>query len=144
MVPNVPIGKAKSVQDVQIVQAVQNVAIVSQRVKLDTVAFKDESFKDFVLDQLQDLDDVAARPMFGGYGLYHDETFFGILYKGRLYFKIDEDSVGEYRKRKMKPFRPNARQTLKTYYEVPVEFIEDRDKLIEWACKAIQCRARKS
>lgn len=119
-------------------------AIVSQRVKLDTVAFKDESFKDFVLDQLQDLDDVAARPMFGGYGLYHDETFFGILYKGRLYFKIDEDSVGEYRKRKMKPFRPNARQTLKTYYEVPVEFIEDRDKLIEWACKAIQCRARKS
>jgi len=30
---------------------------------------KDESFKDFVLDQLRGLDDVEARRMFGGYGL---------------------------------------------------------------------------
>jgi TfoX/Sxy family transcriptional regulator of competence genes len=36
---------------------------------------KDDSFKTFVLDQLQKLDDVEARRMFGGYGLYHDETF---------------------------------------------------------------------
>ena len=69
----------------------------------------DESFKDFVLDQLHELDDVEARRMFGGYGFYQDETFFGIIYKSCLYFKIDESTVGEYRKRKMKPFRPNAR-----------------------------------
>ncbi len=78
---------------------------------------KDESFKDFVLDQLRGLDDVEARRMFGGYGLYQDETFFGIVHKGRLYFKIDGSTVGEYRKHKMKPFRPNARQTLKSYYQ---------------------------
>jgi TfoX/Sxy family transcriptional regulator of competence genes len=30
---------------------------------------KDDSFRDFVLDQLRDLDDVEARRMFGGYGL---------------------------------------------------------------------------
>jgi DNA transformation protein and related proteins len=51
---------------------------------------KDESFKDFVLDQLQELDGVEARRMFGGYGLYQNETFFGILHKGKLRFKIDE------------------------------------------------------
>ena len=45
---------------------------------------KDDSFKDFVLDQLQELDSVEARRMFGGYGLYQDETFFGIIHKGRL------------------------------------------------------------
>ena len=73
------------------------------------MASKDESFKDFVLDQLQDLDDVEARRMFGGYGLYKDETFFGILHKGKLYFKVDESTVGEYRKRKMKPFRPQRK-----------------------------------
>jgi TfoX/Sxy family transcriptional regulator of competence genes len=38
---------------------------------------KDDSFKDFVLDQLQGLDDVSARGMFGGYGLYRDEPFSG-------------------------------------------------------------------
>jgi DNA transformation protein len=67
---------------------------------------KDESFKDFVVDQLRELDGVEARRMFGGHGLYRDETFFGILHKGKLYFKVDESTIGEYRKRKMKPFRP--------------------------------------
>ena len=98
---------------------------------------QDESFKDFVLDQLQDLDGVEARRMFGGYGLYQDETFFGIIHKGKLFFKIDESTVRQYRLRKMRPFRPNANQTLKSYYQVPVDIIEDADELREWAMKAI-------
>lgn len=103
---------------------------------------KDESFKDFILDQLGQMADVEARRMFGGYGLYQDEWFFAILHKGRLYFKIDETTVGEYRKRKMRPFRPNPRQTLKSYYQVPVEIIEDADQLGEWGRRAVQCQQR--
>ena len=103
----------------------------------------DESFKDFVLDQLQQLQDVDARWMFGGYGLYRDETFFGILHKGRRYFKTDRATLGEYRKRKMKPFRPNAKQTLKSYYRVPAAIIEDVDRIAEWARQAIRCQNRK-
>ncbi len=101
---------------------------------------KDESLRDFVLDQLVGLDDVEARRMFGGYGLYRDETFFGIVHKGKLFFKIDESTVGEYRKRQMKPFRPNAKQALKSYYQVPVDVMEDADELCEWAVKAIDCQ----
>ena len=104
---------------------------------------KDDSFRDFVLDQLQELDNVEARGMFGGYGLYRDVTFFGIIHRGRLYFKIDDSTVGEYRQRKMKPFRPNAKQTLKSYYQVPVDIIEDGDQLSQWAMKAIQCQQHK-
>jgi len=104
---------------------------------------QDDSFKDFVLDQLQQLEDVEARQMFGGYGLYRDETFFGIVHEGRLYFKTDGTTLGEYRKRKMKPFRPNAKQTLKSYYQVPAEIIEDVDRIAEWAWQAIRCQDRK-
>ncbi len=104
---------------------------------------KDESFKDFVLDQLVGMDDVEARRMFGGFGLYQDEIFFGIVHKGKLFFKIDESTVGEYRKRKMKPFRPNPKQTLKSYYQVPVDVVEDADALREWAAKAIGCQTKK-
>jgi len=82
--------------------------------------------------------------MFGGFGVYRDETFFGIIHKGRLYFKIDDATLGEYRKRKMKPFRPNAKQTLKSYYQVPVDIIEDGDRLCEWAVKAIGCQQSKA
>ena len=104
---------------------------------------KDESFKDFVLDQLAGMDDVEARRMFGGYGLYQDETFFGIVHKGKLFFKIDDATVGEYRKRKMKPFRPNRKQTLKSYYQVPAEIIEHADELCDWAVRAVRCQSRK-
>ena len=103
---------------------------------------KDESFKNFVLDQLRELDDVEARRMFGGYGLYRDEIFFGIVHKDRVYFKIDDSTVGEYRKRKMKPFRPNAKQTLKSYYQVPLEILEDAERLGEWATQAIFCQEK--
>jgi DNA transformation protein and related proteins len=107
------------------------------------MASTDESFKNFVLDQLQKLDSVEARRMFGGYGLYQDETFFGIIFKGRLYFKTDETTVAAYRKKKMKPFRPNPKQTLKSYYEIPVEIIENGDRLCAWAEAAIHCQRKK-
>jgi DNA transformation protein and related proteins len=76
--------------------------------------------------------------------MYQDETFFGIIHKGRLYFKADRSTAGEYRRRKMKPFRPNAKQTLKSYYQVPVEFIEDSEELAEWAKRAIRCQQKNS
>ena len=57
---------------------------------------KVDSFRDFVLDQLNDLDDVTCRAMFGGHGLYLGKSFFGIVYEGRLYFKTDEVSRIEY------------------------------------------------
>jgi len=88
-------------------------------------------------------DNLEARRMFGSFGLYRDETFFGIVSKGRLYLKVDEATVGEYRKRKMKPFRPNAKQTLKSYYQVPVDIIEDADQLAAWARRAILCQKQK-
>ena len=94
---------------------------------------EDNSFKDFVLDQLSELNEIDCRLMFGGYGLYHRLIFFGIIFKGRLYFKTDPISKGEYTKRHMKPFRPNTKQTLKTYYEVPDEILEDRERLTQWA-----------
>jgi DNA transformation protein len=100
------------------------------------VAPKNDSFKDFVLDQLDGFRDVTCRAMFGGYGLYRGKVFFGIIHKGRLYFKTDEASRETYRQRGMKPFRPSAKQTLKTYYEVPVEIVEDTDQLIAWAGQA--------
>jgi DNA transformation protein and related proteins len=97
------------------------------------MATKQDGFKDYVLDQLTDLRGVTARAMFGGYGLYHRETFFGIIHKGRLYFKVTPATIALYKAHGMKPFRPNAKQTLKTYYEVPPDVVEDAERLVIWA-----------
>jgi DNA transformation protein len=101
------------------------------------------SFKEFILDQLRGLSRVACRAMFGGHGLYHGQLFFGILFKGRLFFKTDPSSRSAYLERGMKPFRPNAKQTLKSYYEVPADLMEDPDELTAWALRAIECQLEK-
>lgn len=81
--------------------------------------------------------------MFGGYGLYRGDVFFGIIHKSRLYFKTDPKSLPSYLEAGMKPFRPNDKQTLKSYYEVPVDVIEDSDQLIAWARRAFQNQKRR-
>ncbi len=100
----------------------------------------DDTFRDFVLDQLQLLGQVDCRRMFGSYGLYHDAVFFGILTQGRLYFKTNAITRMAYLQRGMQPFRPNARQTLKSYYEVPIDILEDHARLTVWARQAVACQ----
>jgi DNA transformation protein len=74
--------------------------------------------------------------MFGGHGLYLGGAFFGILYKGHFYLRTSPRTRKEFVDRGMKPFRPNARQTLKSYYEVPADVVEDREQLRRWAERA--------
>ncbi len=97
---------------------------------------KPDGFKDFVLDQLADLRGLTCRAMFGGHGLYQRTTFFGIIHKGRLYFKVTPETVGRYTDQGMKPFRPNAKQTLKSFYEVPTDVLEDTEQVVAWAMES--------
>jgi DNA transformation protein len=99
---------------------------------------KVDGFKDFVLDQLADLRGLTCRAMFGGYGLYRRATFFGIVHKGRLYFKVTPKTITLYEEQSMKPFRPNPKQTLKSFYEVPADILEDAERLTTWAEQAIK------
>ncbi len=103
---------------------------------------KEDSYRDFVLDQLGSLEDVSCRSMFGGYGLYFGEDFFGIIHDGRLYFKTDETTREKYRNRGMGPFTPSEKQVLKSYYEVPVEIVEDDEELVSWAREAAALRGK--
>lgn len=99
---------------------------------------RSDSFTDFVLDQLAGLADVTCRSMFGDFGLYRGDVFFGIIHKGRLFFHTSADTRGPYVAQDMRPFRPNATQILRNYYEVPVDIIEDQEQLTAWAEQALR------
>lgn len=77
-------------------------------------------------------------PCLGGHGLYCGGIFFGILYRGALYLKTDERMRTEYERRGVQPLRPNERQTLKSYYEVPADILEAPEALVHWATQAIR------
>jgi DNA transformation protein len=103
----------------------------------------DDSFKEFVLDQLSALPDVRAKVMFGAHGIYSGETFFGILDEGRLFFKTDAATEPDYAARGMGPFTYESRGKVLTmsYHEVPPDVLEQPPALVEWARRAIQLAA---
>lgn len=97
------------------------------------------TFTDFVLDHLSELRGLRSRAMFGGQGLYCGDRFFGILFKGRLYFKVSAVTRPSYEAEGMGPFRPGKQRVLTMFYEVPPDIIEQPDTLLEWATQAVQC-----
>jgi DNA transformation protein and related proteins len=104
----------------------------------------DESFKEFVLDQLRTLPDVRARAMFGAHGLYQGAHFFAILDEGRLFFKTDAQSQADYTARGMGPFTYESKGRVLTmsYHEVPPDVLENAPELVAWARRAIAVAAR--
>src|SRR5882757_1246322 len=103
----------------------------------------DDSFKEFVLDQLGALPELHARAMFGAHGLYSGDRFFGILDEGRLFFKTDAASAADYTSRGMGAFtyESKGKRLTMSYHEVPPDVLVQPQELVEWARKAIQVAA---
>lgn len=99
----------------------------------------DDTFKEFVLDQLSTLPELRAKAMFAGHGLYSGANFFGILIEGHLYFKVDDTTRGAYAEHGMKPFTYTKAKKVMTmsYYEVPPDILEDREPAVAWANRSV-------
>jgi DNA transformation protein len=94
-------------------------------------------YLDFVLDQMDSFGPITYKKMFGGVGFYKDGLMFGGLMNGILHFKVDDLTRQTFIDRGMEPFaHGKPKKNLPTYYQVPVEIIEDRDELAIWAEKA--------
>ncbi len=77
--------------------------------------------------------------MFGGYGFYLGDAFFGIIWKGRLFFKTDEETRDEYLALGAVPFdppRPHRAKPIMTYYSVPEEILDHPERLRAWALRS--------
>jgi len=102
-----------------------------------------DSFRAFVLDQLDELGDVIARSMFGGVGLYRHGIFFGIIAADVLYLKVDATNRPDYERAGSQPFKPypNRAGTMQ-YYAVPLDVLESGLELTVWARRAVDVAAR--
>ncbi len=97
-----------------------------------------DGFRTYALDQLSSVQGLRARPMFGGFGLYAEDVFFGILAADVLYLKVDDSNRSEYEKAKALPFRPFAnRPASMSYYAVPLSVLEAEPILAVWAGRSI-------
>ncbi|HEX4112387.1 MAG TPA: TfoX/Sxy family protein [Stellaceae bacterium] len=114
---------------------------------------------DFVCDQLRDWAPVAARRLFGGWGIYNGPVMFGLIARDTIYFRVDDRNRPDYVAAATKPFvhtarrrgaggeiaagpkpftyqMPNGKIIEMAYYEVPPEILDDTEGLGQWAAKA--------
>ena len=104
-----------------------------------------DEYLTYVSDQLGGLGFIESRRMFGGVGIYCDGLFFAIVADDVLYFKVDDSNRGDYEEAGSEAFRPFPdKSNVMGYYEVPVDVLENRDLLRQWAEKAIRVAALKA
>ena len=105
----------------------------------------DEGYKDYVVDQLGKLCFVTVKKMFGGAGIYYDGLIFGLLGDDVLYFKVDDSNKSDYVRAGMEPFQPfDDKPLVMPYYQVPIDVLENREMLADWAMKSLSTSRNKS
>lgn len=103
-----------------------------------------EGYRTYVLDQMNRVEPVTARSMFGGVGLYARGLFFAILDDDVTYLKVDDVTRPAFEAAGMGPFRPfpDQPEAVMQYYELPGDALEDVPRLAEWMTGAFDVALR--
>ena len=107
------------------------------------------SFVDYVVnDLLSGFRGVRSRAMFGGYGIYKDDTMFAIIVDDELYYKVGDSNRKDFEKLGSEPFTYTAKGRKKpvtmSYWKLPAEVMDDLQVLEEWTDKAMQTAIKSS
>ena len=99
------------------------------------MAISDE-FVEYILEQLSSWGEVSVRRMFGGAGLSRSGTMFAVIADDVAYLKVDDSNRDDFVRAGSAPFEPypdKIKTTIRTYYEIPAEVLEDPAELARWA-----------
>ena len=95
----------------------------------------ERDFVDYLLELLVDFPDVAAKRMFGGYGLFRDGLMFGLVADSTLYFKVDAQNKPDFEARELEPFTYEAKgkPMQMSYCRAPEEVLDNAEEMLIWA-----------
>lgn len=103
-----------------------------------------DSLHEWLEERLDKLPDLAIRRLFGGAALSSEGTTFGLVSRGRVYLKVDEESRVRFVEKGMGPFNPMPDRIMKSYYEAPPDVLEDEDALLAWSKRALEAALQKA
>jgi DNA transformation protein and related proteins len=116
--------------------------MASERTPAPFVVARRDPAREWLEEALGALPELSIRRMFGGAGLYSEETFFGILYAQRVYLKTNERTRPSFVERGSEALRVRSGSVLTSYYEVPTEVLDDEEELLRWARLALDAARR--
>lgn len=95
-----------------------------------------QEYLDFILDQLEEFGPVETKRMFGGVGIFKEELMFAKIGGDTFRLKVDDTNKEDFIAQGMKPFYSEKKKKGMPYWEVPINVIEDKSLLAEWANKS--------
>jgi len=99
------------------------------------MAVSDE-FVEYIIEQLSSWGEVSVRRMFGGAGLYRGGVMFAVIADDAAYLKVDDSNRDDFVRAGSAPFEPypeKIKTTIRTYFEIPADVLEDPAELAKWA-----------
>ncbi|MEX2572303.1 MAG: TfoX/Sxy family protein [Gemmatimonadota bacterium] len=101
-------------------------------------------YREYVMEQLGRIVPVTGRSMFGGFGMYSEGRFFGLIADDVVFLKVDETNRGDFERAGKGAFRPYGEESRPmNYYELPGELLEDVEALRPWVEKALAVASSK-
>jgi len=106
---------------------------------------KRSEFVDWLLEELAPWRPVQARGMFGGFGLYVDTLFFGLVADDVLYLKGDAVNKPLFDAAGCEPFTygyKHGKTIALSYFRLPDSALDDGSELIDWARGSLEAASR--
>ena len=101
-------------------------------------------FVDYLNEVFEQLGEIRARKMFGGYGIYHEGVMFGLVADDTLYLKADGSTAEYFESRGLGQFEydKGGKIVKMSYYLAPEEIYDDPDEAVIWAKRAYEVAFR--
>jgi DNA transformation protein len=100
-----------------------------------------DKFTAYVLELLFPLGPVSARGMFGGVGLFHSGTMFGLIVREELFLKVGDTNRPAYEAAGEGPFTYETKHgthTLGSYWRCPLDLLDEAEIFQAWARQAVE------
>ncbi len=99
---------------------------------------EEKEFVSYIVELMQTIGPVSARPMFGGFGIFLDKLMFGLVADSILYLKADKNTLADFEARNLQAFSyvKNNKSYNMSYYQAPEEALENPEDMATWANRA--------
>ncbi|CAH1199913.1 DNA transformation protein TfoX2 [Vibrio harveyi] len=86
------------------------------------------------------LGNIKSRSMFGGFGLFADETMFALVVNNQLHIRADQQTSSDFETQGLKPYVYKKRgfPVVTKYYAISDDLWDTTDRLIEVAKQSLE------
>lgn len=103
---------------------------------------------EFIRELFAQFRPVTVRRMFSGAGISIDGITFGLVIRGAIYLKVDDDSIPAFEQEGSQPFTYQRAQgrpktVSMSYWRLPERLYDDPDELATWAARAFAIAQQK-